>query len=731
MSSGWLWFALATTSTRQFTSTPLLKGSATTKPKNPVIKRQSGSFTSRFGDVYRIPFNIKFDEALETALKDFKNSLSPSDPLHEKWNSFHRRITQAARVKLIGLPQTANFGTLVNIRTQLFDGFRRAGSKGIIEELELVYKDLRDHELYGNPHAAEQQKATDFRYPAEWYPFARSRQRTIHLHVGPTNSGKTYRALKRLEQAKSGFYAGPLRLLAQEVYSRFNAEGIPCNLVTGDEVRTSDTPPRIISNTVEMVSIYKDYDVGVIDEIQMIADQDRGWAWTRAFLGSRAKELHVCGEERAVPLIKELATLMGDNLEIHQYQRLNPLRAETQSLNGDLRNLRKGDAIVTFSRINIHALKSAIEKSTGKRAAIVYGGLPAEIRTQQANLFNDPDNDYDYLVASDAIGMGLNLKCKRVIFQTLVKNVAGGLARISIPEIKQIGGRAGRYRAANETGKRGDNEEENVGLVTSLEDVDLPFIQKALEFNPPPLKAAGLIPTDAMFYRVASYFPRDVSLRFLINRVCSISKVHPLFFMCRARSQLEVASFLDRCDRMSIDDQIVFMASPMNDRDQALKACARGYVRCVANNSSGRLLDIQELNLEILEQPVSGRKEYLNELESLHKALILYLWLSYRMGGIFTDRTLASHVKEMVEERMMRALTEFSANAKLRKDASRRRQILLNKQGLDEEQLLANTQFSREADLSVDGEADSFGVPMEEDAAAPADGDEKTATAYI
>lgn len=342
-------------------------------------------------------------------MKDFKNSLSPSDPLHEKWNSFHRRITQAARVKLIGLPQTANFGTLVNIRTQLFDGFRRAGSKGIIEELELVYKDLRDHELYGNPHAAEQQKATDFRYPAEWYPFARSRQRTIHLHVGPTNSGKTYRALKRLEQAKSGFYAGPLRLLAQEVYSRFNAEGIPCNLVTGDEVRTSDTPPRIISNTVEMVSIYKDYDVGVIDEIQMIADQDRGWAWTRAFLGSRAKELHVCGEERAVPLIKELATLMGDNLEIHQYQRLNPLRAETQSLNGDLRNLRKGDAIVTFSRINIHALKSAIEKSTGKRAAIVYGGLPAEIRTQQANLFNDPDNDYDYLVASDAIGMGLNL----------------------------------------------------------------------------------------------------------------------------------------------------------------------------------------------------------------------------------------------------------------------------------------------------------------------------------
>lgn len=308
-------------------------------------------------------------------------------------------------------------------------------------------------------------------------------------------------------------------------------------------------------------------------------------------------------------------------------------------------------------------------------------------------------------------------KCKRVIFQTLVKNVKGRPTRISIPEIKQIGGRAGRYRAANETGKRSEKEE-NVGLVTSLDDVDLPFIQRALEFTPPPLKAAGVIPSDAMFYRVASYFPRDVSLRFLVNRVFSLCQLHPLFFMCQPRSQLEVAGFLDRCDRMSIEDQIIFMAAPMNDRDQALAACARGYVRCVANNTSGRLLDIQEMNLEILEEPVSGQKDYLNELESLHKSLILYLWLSYRMGGIFTDRTLASHVKEMVEERMMRALTEFSANPKLRRDALRRRQILLSKQNLTEEQLLANTQLSSEAEVPVGGEADSFGVPMEEDASA-------------
>ena len=79
------------------------------------------------------------------------------------------------------------------------------------------------------------------------------------------------------------------------------------------------------------------------------------------------------------------------------------------SLEGDLTKLRKGDCIVTFSRMGIHALKKVIERQTGKRVAVVYGSLPPETRAQQAKLFNDPDNDYDILVASDAIGMGLNL----------------------------------------------------------------------------------------------------------------------------------------------------------------------------------------------------------------------------------------------------------------------------------------------------------------------------------
>lgn len=325
------------------------------------------------------------------------------------WDRFERYVMNAC--KLDGHKASMRGGALWEMKASLEQAYFRFGAVGLEDELRYILYADSITSAHSLPNLEEQEKVTDLRFPAEWYPQARSIQRTIYLHVGPTNSGKTYRALKRLEASKKGFYAGPLRLLAQEVYHRFKTQGVPCSLVTGDDVKVSEGTdrPRITSNTVEMISIGEHFDVGVIDEVQMIADPWRGWSWTRAVLGSRATELHLCGEPRIVPLIRKFAALTGDKLEIHRYERLNPLRAMDTSLKGDLRKLQKGDCLVSFSRVGIHALKGEIEKMTGRRAAIVYGGLPAEIRTQQASLFNDPDNDYDFLVASDAIGMGLNL----------------------------------------------------------------------------------------------------------------------------------------------------------------------------------------------------------------------------------------------------------------------------------------------------------------------------------
>ena len=292
----------------------------------------------------------------------------------------------------------------------LMEAYLDDGLQGLDFQIKYIYYGGRADRIFSKSDVLDQAKIADLRYPTEWYPATRTIQRKIHLHVGPTNSGKTYQALQRLEQARSGVYAGPLRLLAHEVYTKLNAKGIKCNLVTGDvRIINEDQDTYMASCTVEMVPINTLVDVAVIDEIQMIGDASRGWAWTQALLGLQAKELHLCGETRAVPLIRELAAAMGDDLEIHHYERLSPLRTMTSSLRGNMNHLRKGDCVVTFSRRGIHEIRKEIEKKTGKRVAIVYGNLPPEIRAQQAKLFNDPDNEYDFLVASDAIGMGLNL----------------------------------------------------------------------------------------------------------------------------------------------------------------------------------------------------------------------------------------------------------------------------------------------------------------------------------
>jgi ATP-dependent RNA helicase SUPV3L1/SUV3 len=419
----WALRSLTRPAERHFTTTPVLQRSKRNqKPKaNPREDSSNGVFgqslkkkpsTPRQSVRQDIAATRDFTRVVETALRDIKYRLQNTGQLPETWGQFERQMINACRIEEAKVTEKPGTGSPYRrIKVALQKSYLRSGEQGLRDELEyILYADSMTA-LYSTPNLEGQREVADFRYPAEWYPRARSIQRTVHLHVGPTNSGKTYHALKRLEDCKSGFYAGPLRLLAQEVYHRFKDKGVPVSLVTGDDVKLPENgeTPRIISNTVEMVGMGREFDVGVIDEIQMIANPKRGWAWTRAVLGAQVKELHLCGETRAVPLIRELCALTGDNLEIHRYERLNPLEVMPHSLRGNLNKLEKGDCIVSFSRVGIHALKADIEKLTGRRVAIVYGGLPAEIRTQQASLFNDPDNDYDFLVASDAIGMGLNL----------------------------------------------------------------------------------------------------------------------------------------------------------------------------------------------------------------------------------------------------------------------------------------------------------------------------------
>ncbi len=211
-------------------------------------------------------------------------------------------------------------------------------------------------------------------------------KRKIIYHEGPTNSGKTHQALQRLKEASQGenggLYCGPLRLLALEIYEKLNMDGIYTSLVTGQEKKIIPFATHV-SCTVEMANINKKWDVAVIDEIQLIGDPQRGWAWTRALFGLQAKEIHVCGSKEAVQLVRNFAETTGDEFELQSYERRSPLDIESQHL-GSYRNIRPGDCVVAFSRREIFQIKRKIELSTGQKCCIIYGQLPSETRSQQA-----------------------------------------------------------------------------------------------------------------------------------------------------------------------------------------------------------------------------------------------------------------------------------------------------------------------------------------------------------
>jgi ATP-dependent RNA helicase SUPV3L1/SUV3 len=564
----------------------------------------------------------------------------------------------------------------------------------------------------------------DLKHPTEWFPVTRGYSRDIHLHIGPTNSGKTYTALKALEAARSGIYAGPLRLLAHEVYSRFNARGIKCDLHTGDDVRLETDPnakDARIACTVEMVSTSQFVDVGVIDEIQMIADPERGWAWTRAFLGMRAKELHLCGEPRVLPLIKELAASTGDILHVHRYDRLNPLKVEAKSLQGDYKRLRKGDCVVTFSVVNIHSIRNAIEKDTGRRVAIVYGSLPPETRVKQAALFNDPNSDYDYLVASDAIGMGLNLAIRRIIFDSVHKTKLGKRVQLTIPQIKQIAGRAGRYRTSHDDTKQTSTETttpqpelnpksfeetmrlgfkspptpsssqpkpppthdpENIGLVTSFEDADLPIIRDALAKEAPPIEKAGIVPPGDFAVAYAERLPDDIPLDYVMQRVADAADIDSRFFLCDVTDRMSIARNIAGIPGMSAHQRTLFTAAPADPRRPENQKAARAIARAIGAEAVVTVADLEDIPLETLEKPLQPDRSYLKELETLHKALILYLWLSYRFSNYITDKDMAFHAKGLCEERISLYLSMFTpARVRRRKE----QEMALQSEGLEED----------------------------------------------
>ncbi|KAJ8317344.1 hypothetical protein KUTeg_005248 [Tegillarca granosa] len=487
-----------------------------------------------------------------------------------------------------------------------------------------------DHAKNIFPHLSsmeELKKISDLSTPANWYPEARSLERKIIYHAGPTNSGKTYQAIKRLFEAESGIYCAPLKLLANEICQKSNAAGTPCDLVTGEERRFAslEGPSSHIACTIEMASITNKYKVAVIDEVQMIRDSQRGWAWTRALLGLNAEEIHVCGENSAIDLVKRLMLDTFDEFEVRKYERLSPLHWSDTALES-LQNIQAGDCIVCFNKKDIYSLREKLE-SMGIKCAILYGSLPPGAKLSEAARFNDPDNICKVLLATDSIGMGVNLSVRRIIFNTLekrVKNSQGEFEteKLSTSQILQIGGRAGRYGMDFDRGE-----------VTTMNQVDIKLLHCLKNRDVELITQAGLHPTSDQIETFAFHLPGS-SLADLITIFEGICKLDgEKFFMCTTDTFKTFAKMLEHIP-LPLRTKYLLCNSPINT-NPFLTSMLLKIARRISN---GEAVHATWFRIQIgwpLAPPQTTKS--LEHLESVYDAMDLYLWLSYRFVDMFPD----------------------------------------------------------------------------------------------
>jgi ATP-dependent RNA helicase SUPV3L1/SUV3 len=494
---------------------------------------------------------------------------------------------------------------------------------------------------------------TDLTRPQEWFPRTRLDQRTIIFHAGPTNSGKTYNALQRLKEAKKGLYLGPLRLLAAEVYETLTAEGIYCNLFTGQEKRVVPFATHG-SATVEMALLEEDFDVVVIDEIQMIADLERGHAWTRALMGLRCKEIHVCGGAEAEPVLKKLAAACGDHLEINKYQRFSSLTVAPRSLAKSpnqlesYRNVEKGDCVVAFSRNDIFAIKREIERLTDFKCCVVYGSLPPQTRSEQARLFNDPDSGYDILVASDAIGMGLNLNIRRIVFNSIYKNDGSGIVRLGHSAVKQISGRAGRRNSVFPE-----------GIVTCRSPDDMGYLKACMATDIAPIERAGLLPLashlETFDLSLKQYAKEGTagSMNIILKQFADMASIRNDYFLCRLTEMHEIAEKIDEYP-LAIRDKYSLCMCPVSTRNGKSMDLLK---RFAAKLSVGEVSGLSNKTI-----PRKARTfDDLALICNIFSEVDLFLWLQNKFPpGNYIEQQNAMALKERAIELIGEALQDTS-----------------------------------------------------------------------
>ena len=528
----------------------------------------------------------------------------------------------------------------------------------ISEPAGMVFDRIRQRLQHAVERDMEEQHAERTRqsinlaeYPVSCEVARRIKRKCIAL-LGPTNSGKTHQAIEALAKAPSGVYLAPLRLLALENYERLQAmqqHGRPLavSLVTGEERRLEPGATHVAS-TVEMLDTRTPVDVAVIDEIQMLADRDRGAAWTAAVCGAPAHTVYLVGAPEARRAIEVLAARLDCELEVHVLKRKGPLSMEESPVR-KLTGLRRGDAIICFSRREVLMWRDNVTEA-GLSVATVYGNLSPEVRRAQAQRFRD--GAADVVVGTDAIAMGLNMPIARIVMTTSVKYNGYEEEEIPAALARQIAGRAGRF---------GVHEE---GLVAGFDAETHNVMRSLLREKPVPLKTTGfaVAPTLEHLHRISAVTNEHGLAKLLKRFVHNIDVPDGFFYPRITEDQFERAAWLDML-QLSVAEKFALSLVPISAKVHSLQHAWESWATALAHKKITHL------------KPENNPVHYMNlqEAEDACRLYSAYAWLAYRQPEHFPDTALALRLSREASERVDAILQDQNSAARKRQPKKFRR----------------------------------------------------------
>jgi ATP-dependent RNA helicase SUPV3L1/SUV3 len=464
----------------------------------------------------------------------------------------------------------------------------------------------------------------------EKFAAARRLNRRIIFHMGPTNSGKTYAALQALSAAPTGAYLAPLRLLALENYEGLRERGLRAGMVTGEEVLGAADPTHT-ARTIETADLSRPIEIAVIDEIQMLSDPDRGWAWTNALFGVPAKTVIVCGSDDALSYVRRAAEAANESLEVIPFERKSPLVLLDEPV--PLERVEPGDAVVAFSRRAVHENREILV-ARGHRVATIYGALSPEVRRAEAARFRS--GEANVLVTTDAIGMGLNLgPLKRIVFSAVRKWDGVEERPLSNSEIRQIAGRAGRYG------------HQDLGIVAATEATAIEPIRVALAGAPtaPAADTRFYVRPDLTAIRSVAEEMRTPSLYEVMTHFARATFYAGSPFQPSALEEvLEIARIVDRA-RLPIEEKFVFSVCPINRRDEIAMGMLERWSQVRAAGAT----------VPALRASLAGELDYQERTVKLASA---YLWLSRRFPETFDDVEAIRHMRTRANDAIEHHLRE-------------------------------------------------------------------------